>query len=397
VAGEASADLSGARLLAALRRGGPGLEAFGVGGAALRAAGLACCADAAELELVGFTGLAARLPALLRIERRLASLLREARPDVLVCIDLPDFNARLAGRARAQGIPVLFYVAPQIWAWRPGRAARWRGRVSRLVVTLPFELPLWERAGVPAAFHGHPLLEGLEPRFATREAALHALGLDPARRVVVLAPGSRESEWHRHGSLLFRAAARLAREFGDLAFAVPLAPRARAAHFAREAARAGVEIACTPAPHQDLLRHAELGLLCSGTLTLEAALAELPLVAFYRVGRIDALLARALLRSDRVALPNVLLGGPRPVFPELLQQRATPARLAAEAAALLRDPAARAGLRAAGRRVREILTAGAHGATSEAIAEEILKLAAAGRAAAAACATPSGSELPKTR
>jgi lipid-A-disaccharide synthase len=372
VVGEASADAYGARILRALRRRAPDVDAFGVGGPRLREAGLRCQADADRLEIVGFTAVATRLPALAGLLRRLHRSLRERRPHVLVCIDLPDFNALLARRARALGIPVLFFIAPQAWAWRSGRARRWPRIASRLIVAFPFEVPFWERAGVSVACHGHPLLEDLPAHPSAREAALEPLGLDPGRPTLVLAPGSRRSEWRHHARLLFAAAARVRAEHPKLQVALPLAPGTSEERLQRAAARAGVAIACTPPPHHDLLCHADLGLLCSGTITLEAALAGLPFVAFYRGSWPNALLAALLLETDRVALPNIVLGGERPVFPELLQHRATPARLAREALALLGDDAALARLRTAGRRVREHLTAGP---TSERVADEILTLA----------------------
>ncbi len=372
VAGEASADAYGARLLESLRLRRPDLEAFGVGGPALRRAGLACDPDAAVLEIVGFGAVLTRLGRLVRLYRRLTRALVERRPDVLVCIDLPDWNALLARRARALGVPVLFYVGPQAWAWRPGRARRWRRLASRLVVLFPFEVPFWERAGVSAVCHGHPLLEDPPPSPVDRRQALAELGLDPERPVLVLAPGSRRSEWRHHCALLFAAAARVRSERPDIQLAVPLAPGADPARLERAAAAAGVRIACTPAPHDALFRHAELGLLCSGTVTLEAALAGLPLVAFYRGSWPNALVAGLLLETDRVALPNILLGGERPVFPELLQHRATPERLARTALALLDDPPTLEHLRQAAHQVRTHLTTGP---TSAAVADEVLGLA----------------------
>ncbi len=372
VAGEASADAHAAGVLRALRQRRPDLEAFGLGGPALRAAGLRGHEDAGALEIVGFSAVASRLPRLVALQRRLARDLRERRPHVLVCIDLPDFNALLARRARALGIPVLFYVGPQAWAWRPGRARRWRRLASRLVVLFPFEVPFWERAGVSVVCHGHPLLENPPAVGADRRQELAALGLDPTRPVLVLAPGSRRSEWRHHNRLLFRAAARVQARRPDLQLAVPLAPRADARRLARDAAAAGVEVVCTPPPHAALFGHAELGLLCSGTVTLEAALAGLPHIAFYRGSWPNAVVAKLLLDTDRVALPNILLGGERAVFPELLQHRATPGRLAREALALLGDPGALGQLRAAAHRVRDQLTSGP---TSAAVADEVLALA----------------------
>jgi lipid-A-disaccharide synthase len=377
--GEASADRYGARVLEALRAREPDLDAFGIGGEQLRRAGLTAHADAAQLEIVGFTAVLARLPTVVRIYRRMIDLLRRARPDVLVCIDLPDFNFMLAQQARALGIPVLFFISPQFWAWRSGRINKLAERISKMIVAFPFEAPYYERAGVPVAFHGHPLLEERDPGSATREPAEAPPGLDPARRTVVLAPGSRRSEWKHNNRALFGAAARLRAEIPKLQFAVPLAPNASEPAMRKAAARAGIEVVCTRGDHHDLFRTSELGIVCSGTATLEAALAELPMLIFYRGNWLNAILGKLLLRIDRIGLPNIVLGGPRPVYPELLQHRAGATGLARTALALLQSDEELQRLRQAGAGVRERL---AGGATSAAVADEILALARDGEAAA---------------
>jgi lipid-A-disaccharide synthase len=372
VVGEASADLYGARILEALRRREPGLEAFGIGGERMQRAGLTAHGDAAQLEIVGFTAVLTSLRTIVRLYRRMLALLREARPDVLLCIDLPDFNSMLALQARARGVPVLFDISPQFWAWRSGRIDKLAGRISKMIVAFPFEAPYYERAGIPVAFHGHPLLEGLEPRHASREEALAHFGLDPERRTCVLAPGSRRSEWKHNVRALFDAAAQLQRELPDLQFAVPLAPQASEERMQRAAAEAGITIVCTRGDNYDLFRSSDFGLLCSGTATLEAALAELPMLIFYRGNWVNAILAKLLVEIDRIGLPNIVLGGDSPAYPELLQHHASARGLAEQALTLLRDEAALARLSDAGAHVRERLTSGA---TSDAVADDILALA----------------------
>jgi len=372
VAGEASADRYGARVLAALRASQPQVEAFGIGGEDLARAGLEREGTALELEIVGFTGVLARLPTVIRLYRRMLRLLDERRPDVLVCIDLPDFNFMLAQQARARGVPVLFFVSPQIWAWRSGRIRKLADRISKMVVAFPFEAPYYERAGVPVAFHGHPLLEDLAPRFESREAARRHFGLDASRTTVVLAPGSRRSEWHHNGRALLGAAARIAAARPEIQFALALAPHLDASEVEGEAGRAGVRVACVRGDTHDLLGAGDLGILCSGTVTLEAALAGLPMLIFYRGSWLNAIVAKLLVEIDRIGLPNIVLGGPQPVFPERLQHRAHAAGLAEEALRILDDPEELAALRDATHRVREQLSAGA---TSRAVADEALALA----------------------
>lgn len=372
VAGEASADRYGARVLAALRASQPQLEAFGIGGESLARAGLARAGTASELEIMGFTAVLTRLPTLVRLYRRMLRLLRERRPDVLVCIDLPDFNFMLAQQARARGVPVLFFVSPQFWAWRSGRIRKLADRISKMVVAFRFEAPYYERAGVPVAFHGHPLLEDLAAHFESREAARRHFGLDASRTTVVLAPGSRRSEWRHNGPALLGAAARIATARPDVQFALPLAPHLDRAEVHAEAERAGVRVVCARGDTHDLLCAGDLGILCSGTVTLEAALAGLPMLIFYRGSWLNAIVAKLVVEIDRIGLPNIVLDTPKPVFPERIQHRASAAGLADEALRILGDPEELAALREATRRVRERLEGGA---TSRAVADEALALA----------------------
>jgi lipid-A-disaccharide synthase len=291
---------------------------------------------------------------------------------VLVCIDLPDFNLMLASQARARGIPVLFDISPQFWAWRPGRIDKMAGRISKMIVAFPFEVPFYQRAGVPVAFHGHPLLEGLARRFPARETALRHFGLDPERRTLALAPGSRPNEIAHLVPALFGAAARLARQHPGWQLAVPLAPQVDEESIQQAARRAGIRIVCTRGDVFDLLAAADFGILCSGTVTLEAALAGLPMVIVYRGNWLNVFLARRLIRIDRIGLPNIILGGERCIFPELIQESAAPEPLAARVDTLLANDAALAELRAACAQVAARL---AGGPTSRAIAEEVLALA----------------------
>jgi lipid-A-disaccharide synthase len=273
---------------------------------------------------------------------------------------------------------VLFDISPQFWAWRPGRIDKIAARISKMIVAFPFEVPHYQRAGVPVAFHGHPLLEGLARRFPTREAALRHFGLDPGRRVLALAPGSRGSELAHLVPPLFGAAARLAREHPGWQLAVPLAPQVDEEAIRRAAREAGIQITCTRGDVFDLLSASDFGILCSGTVTLEAALAGLPMVIVYRSNWLNAFLARRLIRIDRIGLPNIVLGEERCAFPELLQEEAAVGPLAARVAGILASEAALAEQRAACARVASRL---AGGQTSRAVAEEVLRLA--GRAARA--------------
>jgi lipid-A-disaccharide synthase len=372
VAGEASGDRWGARILAEIRRREPDALCWGIGGARLRAAGLRCVADSEALGIVGFTGVVARLPRLAALYRRVVAGLERERPDVLVAIDLPDWNALLALQARARAVPTLFFVAPQVWAWRAARASRLAERISRLVVLFPFEATPWERAGVSVACHGHPLADELAARECTRAQARARLGVAPSRPLLALAPGSRASELARHLGPLLDAAARVRAELPELALAMPVASEACEASLRTAIEASGLDVVLARDAAYELFLAADFGLVCSGTATLEAAFAGLPMAIFYRGHPLNAALARRLVRVDRIGLPNLLLGGPEPVYPELFQEEVTGERLAGAALAALRDPTRLAALRDAGARVRALLPARA---TAEAVAREVLALA----------------------
>lgn len=378
VAGEASADVYGARILSRLRERFPRLDAVGVGGERLEREGLRLVADAHELSIVGFTAVVASLRTIVRVYRRLIDILYDEPPDAVVCIDLPDFNLMLATQARAQGIPVVFVISPQIWAWRQGRVAKIADRISRMVVAFPFEKRFYEEAGVPVSYHGHPLLEGMERRFPDRRAAREHFGLDPDRKTLVVAPGSRSSELrHLLGDML--GAARIVLdEFPDWQVAVPLAPRVSEELVRSVADSHGVPVVTTKGDNPDLFACADFGLICSGTATLEAALAGLPMLIVYRGNRLNIFIARRMVQIDRIGLPNIILGGDKVVFPELIQDDARSAPLALAALRILRTPGEYERLRAACEQVRAKLDGGA---VSAAIADDILDVLTHGESA----------------
>jgi lipid-A-disaccharide synthase len=336
-AGEASGDILGARLMAALRRRRPGLEFAGIGGDRMAEQGIESLFPMRELSLMGLLEDQAEADVLAR------------RPAVLVSIDAPSFTLRLAGRIRPRGIPVVHYVAPQVWAWRPGRVVEIARQVDRILALLPFEPPFFEAAGIPVSFVGHPVLEGgADAGDAARFRAMH--GLADADRPVLVMPGSRRSEV---GRLLgvFGAALRLAgAEVPGLRPVLALAGPVEAAVRAGTAGWNNVQGLGPPilvreaADKHDAYAAAEAGLIKSGTSSLEVAVAGVPHVVGYKVNPITAAIVRRLIKVPHVSLVNLL--AEREVVPELLQQDCTPPALAAALVRLLRDPAAVAAQRA---------------------------------------------------
>jgi len=369
VAGEASGDLHGADLLAALRARMPEITVFGIGGERLRQAGMETVADAGDVATVGVTEVIGRLRALVRAYRRLVRALRADPPDLCVLIDFPEFNLRLARAAKRAGVPVLYYIGPQVWAWRRGRVRKVARRVDRLAVVFPFEPPLYA-ARLPAVeFVGHPLLDRVTVSRGRRET-LVAHGLDPDRPTVLLLPGSRPNEIRSLLPDLLDAVRRLA---GGGAYQFPLAlahtvPRAEVQDQIRAA---GVDVPVIEGDTYNLIAAADLALVTSGTATLECALLECPMVIVYRVSPLTAFVARLLVRGVRhIGMPNIVAG--HEVVPELLQGRATGEGIAAAARGILESPARRAEIVGELRDVRRRLGRGGAAGRAATMAAELL-------------------------
>lgn len=366
-AGEASGDRLGAGLARALLARRPDLELIGMGGEQMAASGVRLVQDAAEVAVVGIVEVLAHLPAIRRAKRRLERALEQERPDLLVPIDFPDFNLRLAAAAARVSVPVVYFVSPQVWAWRPGRVRRIRDLVRRMLVLFPFETTLYQEAGVPVTFVGHPLADAA-PAARPRDELLRRTGLDPAHRVVALLPGSRRGEVARLFPIMLGAAARLARDHADLQWLIPVAPGLEAGPLREAIAGSGLERATTYAgDFPEILSVCEAGVVAAGTASLEAAVSGLPMVVVYKMNVLSYLLGKALVRVEHVALPNLVME--QRIVPELIQGECTEEGIAAGLGAYLDDPARAASVRGALGQVRRRL--GGPGAFDRA-AEQIL-------------------------
>lgn len=343
VAGEASGDLHGAALCRALRGLNPGCRLVGMGGARMAEAGLIQVADVTGVAAVGFVEVAGRLGVVWRAYRALRRTLRETRPQAVVVIDFPEFNLRLARAARRAGVPVVYFVPPQLWAWRGGRIRTMRKRVALVLAVFPFEEPLYRRAGVAVRFVGHPLLDqvaGAPPRAEARAR----LGVPAAGEVVALLPGSRQGEIERMLPPMREAVERLAAERPRTRFLLALAPTVDRGLVERLLG-ASLPVTCVSGDAHAVLRAADVALVTSGTATLEAALLGTPMVVGYRLTAISEAITRLLVRVPWISLPNLILG--RAVVPELYRRQATGAGLAFHALRLLDDPEASEAQRAA--------------------------------------------------
>jgi len=381
VAGEASGDLHGARLLAELRRLVPGLAAFGMGGPELRAAGLEAVADSSEVAVVGVVEVLKVLPRIRQVFAALLAAVDRRHPRAAVLIDFPDFNLRLAGRLARRGIPVVYYISPQVWAWRRGRVRTIARRVDEMLVLFPFEVEFYRRSGVPAVHVGHPLIDEV-PRLPSAWDQPLAAG-EPYR--LALLPGSRPSEIAALLPAMLQAAARLAAELPVAVSLIraPGIPQALlAAHLAAHAAAgAALPVRVVSEDRFGAIADSHLALCASGTATLEVGLLGTPMVVLYRLARWSYVLARLLVRLPNFAMVNLVLG--REVVPELLQGEAEPERIAAEARRLLAGGEALARMREGLAELRPRLgEGGASARAAQQVAAVLARVRAAGGLAA---------------
>ena len=348
--GEASGDLYAAELTRHLRRGIPEIEVFGLGGDRLEAEGARLLAHVRDVTVVG-------LLEVLRHVRRLRTvflaLLREVdrqRPALAVLVDYAGFNLRLARKLKARGVPIVYYVSPQVWAWRRGRLRTIRETVSHMIVIFPFEEALYREAGVPVTFAGHPLVDLVKPA-ADPAAVLASAGLDASRPTIAVLPGSRPQEVAYNLPPLAGAVRLLATRRPDLQFGLAVAPGLDPATVTP--AFEGLAVQPVAGPAHALMSAATLGLVASGTATVEAALVQMPMVVVYRLSPVTYALGRPFVHVPHYAMANLIAG--RRVVKELIQNDFTPEAVAREAQALLDDSAARAALRTALGQVRERL------------------------------------------
>ena len=351
VVGEASGDAHGAQLVQALHRRSAGLKIYGVAGEQLQRTRFEALFSVAKLTGMGLVELLGNLGNLWRAYSLLKRSLRERRPNLLVLIDFPDFNLRLARLAKALRIPVLYYVSPQIWAWRKGRVRQIARRVDHMAVIFPFEASFYARHGVRATFVGHPLLESVRAT-GTRTETLSKMGLDPAKLAIALLPGSRHGEVSRHTAVMRDAAALLARE-RDVQFFCVCASTIDPAEMSARLAHPAVRIPVVRDNRYDAIHSADLVWAASGTVTLETALLGRPMIIVYRLSWLTFLVARLLVRVEHIGMANLIAG--ERLVPELVQNDANPERIAAESRALLDDAGARAAISGKLNRLRERL------------------------------------------
>jgi lipid-A-disaccharide synthase len=376
VAGEASGDLLGAHLIAALRARRPELRFYGIGGPRMIAQGLESLVPMERLAVRGYAEVLRQYRGIMRIRRTLLERLLAQRPALFIGVDASDFNLDLERRLRDAGIPAVHYVSPSIWAWRRWRLRRIARSVSHLLAMFPFEPALYQAAGVPVTYVGHPLAD-LLPVDPDRDRARRDLRLPSGRRIIALLPGSRRSELRYMGELFVKTARRLLQDLPQAHFVLPTVSRATRDLLEVTLRRHGageLPVTLLFGHSHEALAAAEVALVASGTATLEAALIKTPMIITYRQSPITWALMRRMLYLRDIGLPNILAG--ERVVPEFVQAAATPGALAEALLALLHDPAAQRRQVEKFRAIHESLRQN----TAEKAADAVLGVLDAGRA-----------------
>ena len=345
VAGEASGDLYGALLIRELKARDPGIRVSGIGGTRMKEEGISLLADSRDLAVVGLVEVFSHWRPIRAAFRRMVNLLRTDPPDLLLLIDYPDFNLRLAREASRCRVRVVYFISPQVWAWRASRISQIAETVDRLLVILPFEEEIYRRAAVPVEFVGHPLLDVLPVQWDGRESR-GKFGLDPSRRVVGLLPGSRRREIGFHLPVMLEAAKLLRERVGDFQIVIPLASSVAPADFEPALGRAEEalgKICILDGLPGEALSTMDAAVVKSGTATLEAGLMGVPMVVVYRTAPVTYLLASLLANVRHVGLVNIVAG--KELVPERVQGRCTPREISEALAGFLEDPARAAAVR----------------------------------------------------
>lgn len=332
IAGEASGDAHGAGVVRELKKRQPSIEIFGIGGEKMKQAGMTLTYHVRELSFMGFVEVLKHLPLIRSVERTMEQLIVLKKPDVVVLIDYPGFNIRFARKAKKHGVNVVYYISPQVWAWKKGRVRKMRGVVDAMLVVFPFEEEIYRKNGIDVQFVGHPLLEELTIEF-TREQFCKRFGVDPAKKILALIPGSRRQEIENIFSVMARAAGQLQRnEQCDVVVAV--APHLHQKLF-EMFLPPGVSLHFVENATHEVMKYADLAIVTSGTATLETACFETPMVVVYRTSWLTYAIARALVRIKNIGLVNIVAG--KRIVPELVQGDVTVSKIVTIASELFHD------------------------------------------------------------
>lgn len=368
VVGEASGDAHAARVVTALQQRAPDIKVSGIGGEKLRAAGMEINIDFSELAVMGLVEVLKRYRHLKNVFNQMVERLKTHRPDLLVLVDYPGFNLKLAKEAKKLGIPVAYYISPKIWAWRKGRVKTIQRVVDKMLVLFPFEVPIYEQAGVAVNCVGHPLVDAVKRTLTTIQAK-EKLGLEKAHKVIGLFPGSRRSEVEMLLPLMIQAAERIKQQQLDIQVVVPLAPGLNKEALAPILAASRLPIQVVDSEFYDLTSACDAIVAASGTVTLEIALLGVPHFICYRVSPVTYKILRRLVRIPYVGLCNIVTN--KALITEILQDDVTVQRLEEE----LRDRLSRTDQQAVAEDIRQqVLAALGPSGGADNAAEQLLMM-----------------------
>lgn len=327
-AGEASGDLHGAGIAAALKAVHSDVCLFGMGGEGMRAAGVEILYDIADYSVMGFVEVVKNLPRLFKLRDSLAAVMRQEKPDILVIIDYPDFNLRLAKCAKSLGIPVFSFIPPSAWAWRKGRAKDVAKLADKIAAIFPFEMEVYQKAGADITFVGNPLVDLVKPSM-DKEAAYQFFQADSKAPIVLLLPGSRKQEIASLLPVMLESAEKIAMQKSNCQFFLPVASTIPREMLQSIISKYNVKVKLTETNTYDLMCIADTAVAASGTVTLEAALLNLPVVVIYKMAALTYLIGKILVKIPHISLPNIIAD--KGIIPELLQSAVNPGRIADEA------------------------------------------------------------------
>ena len=369
IAGEASADLHGSNLVRATKGLDPAVSFYGIGGRQMEEAGVKILIPASEMAVVGLTEVFSKLPKILKAHRTLKNLLKKSPPDLLIPIDYPGFNIHLAGVAKRYKVPVLYYISPQVWAWRTGRVKKIAKRVDRMAVILPFEERFYRERGVNVEYVGHPLLDSV-PQHLDKNEMIRKMGLENAYPVLGLLPGSRKEEVGNHLPVMIKALEILSSRYAHLKGLLPVAPTIQPQLVQSFLKPSPAEISISQHSIYDTLTACDLALVASGTATVETAILGIPMVLVYRASPITYWVGKRVIKVPFLGLVNLV--AEEQVIPELIQDDLPPDRLAHEALKILEGGQERENMIEKLHRVRERLGRGGASERTARIAIEML-------------------------
>jgi len=331
VAGEASADLHGSNLVKAMKHLDPGIKFRGIGGKKMERAGVKLLFSSSDMAVVGLTEVLSRLHTIVRASRKLKSILKDKRPDLLILIDYPDFNIHIAGIAKRLQIPVLYYISPQVWAWRKRRVKKIARRVDRMAVILPFEEEFYRRRGMKVDYVGHPLLDAFEGKKTDHDSLFSEFRYP----VLGLLPGSRKEEIRNLLPVMVEATGLLGRRYSDIRCVLPLAPTIDPEFVESFIHNSPVEIKVIQGDVHVVLSACDVALVASGTATLDTAIMGVPMAIAYKVSLMSYWIGRMVIDVPHIGLVNLVAG--EEVVPELIQHEVTAESLAREVEIIIED------------------------------------------------------------